>query len=239
VRRQSDNAESDIGQAAQGVLDRRALDTFVGGGDGNITTIYDQSGNGFDLAEAAAGNQPLIVDGLTIKLKGLPMMECDGSSDRVWYDDGGTVNFPMSAVVAYRPFVHQDFDCVLDGAGTGGDFMWTFHQVAASTTYGLYGGVGGDTYTLFNPLPVGTSYVASLVHNGVGGSKLEINDHGVEAQTCDTGSGDGLTIATSGNRSGGDHCAMGFQEVLMYLSALSDADRTLLHRNVNGYYRTY
>jgi hypothetical protein len=240
VRRDGDNAELDIGQAGQGVLDMEALDTFVGGLDGWLTTIYDQSGNGYDLTSAAAANQGQIVDGNTLKIKGLPHCQFDGSTDRVVYDTGGTLNHPASFVVAFRPYFHGDFDCVLDGAGNGGSFEWAFHQVAAGTTYGLYGGgIGGDTYTLFAPLPVNVTYVASMVQNGIGNSRLEINQHGAEAQISPTGAGDGLSIACPGNRSASEHCSMAFYEVLMYTSALSNANRTLLHRNMDGYYRVY
>jgi hypothetical protein len=60
VRRSSDNTEQDIGFTA-GALDTASLATFVGANDGLITTWYDQSGLGNDLAQATTTKQPKIV----------------------------------------------------------------------------------------------------------------------------------------------------------------------------------
>jgi hypothetical protein len=61
VRRSSDNTETDIGFVAN-VLDTSALTTFVGANNGFITIWYDQSGNGNNLAQTTALNQPIIVN---------------------------------------------------------------------------------------------------------------------------------------------------------------------------------
>jgi hypothetical protein len=60
VRRSSDNAEQNIG-FVNGYLDTSSLLTFVGAGNGFITTWYDQSGNGRNVTQTTAGNQPRIV----------------------------------------------------------------------------------------------------------------------------------------------------------------------------------
>lgn len=61
VRRSSDNAEQNIGFSGD-ALDTASLSTFVGGNSGFVTTIYDQTGNGFNAVQATAGNQPRIVN---------------------------------------------------------------------------------------------------------------------------------------------------------------------------------
>jgi hypothetical protein len=60
VRRSSDNAEQDIGFVSN-VLDTASLLSFVGAGDGFVTTWYDQSGLGLDATQTTAGVQPEIV----------------------------------------------------------------------------------------------------------------------------------------------------------------------------------
>lgn len=60
VRRSSDNDEQDIG-FVNGELDTASLLSFVGAGDGFVTTWYDQSGNGNDAVQATASAQPQIV----------------------------------------------------------------------------------------------------------------------------------------------------------------------------------
>ena len=61
VRRSSDNAEQDIGFDGDD-LDTAALLTFVGAGDGLVTTGYDQSGNGRNATQSTALKQPKIVE---------------------------------------------------------------------------------------------------------------------------------------------------------------------------------
>ena len=60
VRRSSDNTEQNIGFTGND-LNTSALTTFVGAGNGFITTWYDQSGNGKDITQSTASNQPQIV----------------------------------------------------------------------------------------------------------------------------------------------------------------------------------
>ena len=62
VRRSSDNTEMDIGFASNNFLDTTALLAFVGSGNGFVVTWYDQSGNGRDVTQATAANQPRIVN---------------------------------------------------------------------------------------------------------------------------------------------------------------------------------
>lgn len=65
IRRSSDNAEQDIGFS--GVLfDNASALSFIGGGTGFVTTLYDQSGNGNDLVQAVANNQPTLSSGLIL-----------------------------------------------------------------------------------------------------------------------------------------------------------------------------
>ena len=66
VRRSSDNAESDIGFvwnniSKEYIIDTYALLSFVGTGNGFVTTWYDQSGNKNDAYQTTAAQQPQIV----------------------------------------------------------------------------------------------------------------------------------------------------------------------------------
>jgi hypothetical protein len=62
VRRSSDNTEKDIYFNSLGTLDTSTLLSFVGLGNGFITTWYDQSGNGLDSTQTTASLQPKIVN---------------------------------------------------------------------------------------------------------------------------------------------------------------------------------
>jgi len=60
VRRSSDNAEQDIGFVAD-ILDTATLLSFVGVGNGFVTTWYDQSTAGLNATQTNAGFQPRVV----------------------------------------------------------------------------------------------------------------------------------------------------------------------------------
>jgi hypothetical protein len=78
VRRSSDNAEQNIGYTAGNLLDEAALTSFVGAGNGFVTTWYDQSGNGNNATQSTAANQPQIVSsGAIVKTSGnITSMSC-------------------------------------------------------------------------------------------------------------------------------------------------------------------
>jgi hypothetical protein len=69
VRRSSDNAEQDIGFSGND-LDTAALLSFVGAGNGFVTTWYDQSGNTDNFTQLTAANQPRIVNSGTLDIVG-------------------------------------------------------------------------------------------------------------------------------------------------------------------------
>lgn len=81
VRRSSDNAEQNIGFVGND-LDTASLLSFVGANDGLVTTIYDQSGNGYNFTQTIADYQPAIVSSGTLNTKnGKPTIIFDGASD--------------------------------------------------------------------------------------------------------------------------------------------------------------
>jgi hypothetical protein len=81
VRRSSDNAEQNIGFVGND-LDTASLLSFVGANNGFVTTIYDQSGNGYNFTQTTADYQPSIVLSGTLNTKnGKPTIIFDGASD--------------------------------------------------------------------------------------------------------------------------------------------------------------
>ena len=81
VRRSSDNTEQNIGFTGQGTLDESLLTSFCSGTNGFVTTWYDQSGNGVNLTQTTAGNQPQIVSsGTVLTQSGKPSMSFNGST---------------------------------------------------------------------------------------------------------------------------------------------------------------
>lgn len=65
VRRAGDDVEAAIG-FSNGVLDTSALAAHCGSSDGFVDTWYDQSGNGRDMVQETAANQPKIYTGSAV-----------------------------------------------------------------------------------------------------------------------------------------------------------------------------
>lgn len=95
VRRSSDNTEQNIGFNASGNLDTIALTSFVGAGNGFVTTWYDQSGNGRNSVQSVAANQPLIVSAGVVSATGIRF---DGSNDRLVSASTFTLLRPATAI---------------------------------------------------------------------------------------------------------------------------------------------
>lgn len=91
VRRSNDNAESDIGWKGE-ALDTVALKSFVGSNSAFVKTMYDQSGNGLDVTQTTAANQPRIVNAGVIDRDGFyPCLYFDGVNDFMTFSSiGGT-----------------------------------------------------------------------------------------------------------------------------------------------------
>ena len=85
VRRSSDNTEMNIGFDSNGNLDTYALSSFVGTGNGFVTTWYDQSGNSINVAQTTAVNQPQIVStGSLILENGKVSVNFDGVNHKMY-----------------------------------------------------------------------------------------------------------------------------------------------------------
>jgi hypothetical protein len=91
VRRSSDSSEQDIGFDGSGNLDTSAISAFCGSGSGYVKTWYDQSGNGFDMSQATASKQPVIMNaGTLFSVNSLPALDSEGT--RWLYSSAGTLS---------------------------------------------------------------------------------------------------------------------------------------------------
>jgi hypothetical protein len=100
IRRSSDNAELDFTGAE--ITDGTLL-TWVGANSAYVVTLYDQTGNGYDVTQSTAANQPRIVNAGTLDTKnGLPAAKFDGTNDRLLYATGvlNTADLTLISVAA-------------------------------------------------------------------------------------------------------------------------------------------
>lgn len=81
LRRDSDNAELNIGFNPQGGLDTAAVTAWLGAANGFIVTLYDQSGNNRNYTQTVAANQPAFV--LSSGLKNRPAASFNGTSHSI------------------------------------------------------------------------------------------------------------------------------------------------------------
>jgi hypothetical protein len=108
VRRASDNTEQDIGYNSVGGLDTSALSSFCSGTNGFVQTIYDQSGNGVNLAQptsVSSSRQPKIYDsvnGLNVE-NGIASMNFD-LGDNLIGNYATSSNSLMSVFSVASPF---------------------------------------------------------------------------------------------------------------------------------------
>jgi hypothetical protein len=79
IRESGGNTEADIGFDINGDFDTAAAATHIGANSGFIVTWYDQSGNGFNIDQTTAGNQPTYS---ATQLNSLPAMGFTNAADK-------------------------------------------------------------------------------------------------------------------------------------------------------------
>ena len=88
VRRDNDNVEMDIGYDSEDFQDEAAALDFVGPNNGFVAKIYDQFGNGGDLAQTNPSAQMrIIVSGSMLKVNGLPAIQ----GTQIWHMTSGPI----------------------------------------------------------------------------------------------------------------------------------------------------
>jgi len=138
VRRSSDSTEQDIGFDGTGEFDSATYSAFVGGGTGFVRTWYDQSGNGRDAGQAAAGNQPQIA---LSALNGKPSLSFNGNNGMITASFT-TVNQSFTWLHVSRqnntsnlvPFSNGDAVAVFWFNGTGAFYAGTTLMKSATVT---------------------------------------------------------------------------------------------------------
>lgn len=152
-RRSSDNTTQNIGFSGNDV-DVAGFNAFVGAGNGFVVTLYDQSGNGNDLTQGTAANQPQII--LSATPAGKPVMRFNGTS---MFLLNGAVMVPstqanLTACMVVAPQYNADNDGIMvfdDTTGSGhSDFNRGWVVVMETTTSGIQVGSGvknGGTFS--------------------------------------------------------------------------------------------
>lgn len=239
VRRSSDNNEQDIGFLSNGNLNEAQLTSFVGVGDGFITSWYDQSGNGNNANQTNGLNQPKIVSaGVVNKLNSKPVITFDGINDFIPISSAPSVSNPTLFFVV-KPLGDSP------GFGRNGGVI-TMHgsSIIVNNHFGITGPDWYDSFCSTNR-PYITSgvttqqYLGTMYHSGTSiVASLNAGADITVSATIDTnltryGIGNFLTgyynVFPSNNQ---------YQEVILYPDNQT-SNMSAIKANINSYYTIY
>ena len=239
VRRSSDNTETNIGFDGSGNLDEAALTAFVGAGNGFVTTWYDQSGNGYNLIQSAAGNQPKIVSsGTVLKDNSKPALSFNGTSQYLAVTNNTILHASSLTSCFYTAqILSGGYNSPLASKAYNGDGGYFFGQVGGEKQLQLYIDQGVNltgTTSILNAQKLFTNFNKTGTNN----SKYYVNGS-LDAQWTKTDlSGTNSTYFALGYDPLGIYLKGNFQETIIY-SIDKTSDKTGIEGNINTFYSIY
>jgi hypothetical protein len=237
VRRGSDNTETDIGFSGAN-LDTSSLTSFCSGTNGFVTTWYDQSGNGRNLTQTTAANQPRIVSSGSVIL--------DGGNPSI-LSSGGTISlqsiwgvslsnpqvFHVSKIISVNSFGYSG-----SWINFGNNLLSDNHFISSTVDAGTYQDIFANSRSKYgnfnatlsqrylecyeNVSTTTTRYLNGINRGSNSFSVITPNNLIVVRNKIDT------TFAANGN----------IQELIIYSSGNS-SNRTGIENNINTYYAIY
>lgn len=179
IRRASDSEELDFGFVGN-AFDTASVSAWLGGSDGFIKVVYDQSGNGRDITQSSTSFQPQYI---ASAINSLPAARFDGTADRM-ATAASFAGQQLIAVCNYTESVNfTNFPAIMSRAVTGTP---TFGIVGADTTKNLNADSQGTMYvngvatrditTLADYATMSASRLDPLTTNwGVGQERVDAN----------------------------------------------------------------
>jgi hypothetical protein len=246
VRRSSDNAERDIAATLAGNLDNTTLSGFCGAGSCFVSTWYDQSGNARDASQASTSLQPRIVNAGTIETDGgRSSVYFSGSSSASLRSPDALLNTSSRTLAAVCRNMSTTIN--IGGVLSTGNGGWGIYY-DGDTGDGLAGyvvdGNGANQGNSSNTTGSNTNFVQlSAMYATANTSNTSLYLNGSLAETY-TGTGVGLNNVSApveiGGRTFGGFPARVFNgrisEVLIFVSAITDASRQAVERDQGGYF---
>lgn len=253
VRRSSDNTSQNIGFNANGNLDTTALTSFVGAGDGFVSTWYDQSGNNRDFTQATSIRQPQIVSsGALILENGKVSVNFDGSNHRMY--TGTLTNWTSSGFSSYVVSKSSGLNSngrgifAISNGSTGNGYLHLLYRNNITNNFRAYYSInGGDTQSQtqnpINTFPT-TQNLISVTRPASGNITFNLNNVQQSQITANTISG-----PISGNFILGNYYTQNSEsivflhqgtisEVIVYPN--SQQSNTIgINTNINSFYSIY
>lgn len=217
VRRASDNQVQDIGFFGNDI-DIAALNTFLNGSQGYCSILYDQSGNGRNVAQASATNQPLFVGS---GLNGKPVL-----------------HFNTSQFMAKNTVFSTPYTIVSYARQTGTNRQRLISSISNNWLLGWWSGVSDVAY--FNGWVSNSSSVADnnpVVYSATGsGSLSSVYKNG----TLLYSNGNGLAapggIQLNGWNGLNELSDCDIMDVVIVSAVLSDVQRGNMETMISNYY---
>jgi hypothetical protein len=236
VRRSSDNAEQNIGFDGSGNLDTTALTSFCSGTNGFVTTWYDQSGNGVNVTQGTATQQPQIVSGGSVLLvNGKPAIFSNGTNSSrqcLFNTTQPNLNVPVSDFYAYK--VNTILSVAYQAYYDGGN---------AQTSRGFFGYQQINGFDIIYDSNIVNAYpntlnqtLATLIRNGASSQIYKNN-------TLTASGNSGVYTPLIGLVFGEDYSLVGaqsnvyHQEFIRYSGVSSNI--SAINTNINSYYGIY
>jgi hypothetical protein len=237
VRRSSDNAEQDIYFNPSGELDTTSLLSFVGAGNGFVTTWYDQSGNGKNAIQTTAANQPRIINaGVLDTLNSKPALLLDGTNDSL-FTTTASFNSTLTSIISVNKqsvlWSGQYKRLVSIGHYNDGYYLGsrinTSNMLAIFNNYN-FNCFGGNLLNQNLAFMYNNSTTGYLRMNGTQVNSLSttVSSYGNEEIHI------GFDKTFSANESWNGN----IQEVIIYPSN-QDSNKTGIESNINSYYTIY
>ena len=248
VRRDSDNTERDIGFTIENNFDIPALIIFLGAANGYIVKLYDQSGNGHDIAQPTAANQPKIQLGV---VNGLPsvIFSKSSSTSLSWTPPVKPANY--SIFCAFKVNSLSVNNQAPSGSANGGSNKDMWGAILA-TYYGgnvQYGGLGyvfGDGTLGAGGRTLSNGYIKDNVFSVVsqrytsGSNNVVMRANGLACPTDVEGTATSIGGTSYpyylGRCYPGTFIDGGILEHIVYNAAISDAYTAYLETNIRTYY---
>lgn len=238
VRRSSDNAEQDIG-FVNNDLDTASLLTFVGAGNGFVTTWYDQQGSN-NLTQATSSAQPQIVSSGSIILRsGLSAVSFNGVTNQLFFNSQvlNTTNISMFSVSNNN--INNNFGTVFASSFTQINTMRVFNDRRTDKRNMVI--TNGSGLFSSNMSIIRNTSDIRLLSSFIDGSKFMSSFDNGQTGTTDTYVG---TYPSNGLRmgvqaSGNVTFLNGTIQELILFNTHETSNRVAIETDINDYYAIY
>jgi hypothetical protein len=239
VRRSSDNAEQDIGFSGIN-LDTSSLLSFVGAGNGFVTTFYDQSGNGYNMTQGSATSQPqIVISGSLITQNGKPTMLFDGTNDYLAISSQRYSQSTMSTFYVTQALSPYPYGGIITSKQVGVDNSSAVDWEGGGKINSCY----YNPYEVIQTTRQNALFIGNTLFQGVGAGNLGAWTNNVSDGT-NTIPGVTLNVSsvtwmgTYRTNETANSARMYLSEFFNYFSNQS-SNRVAINSNINSYYATY